>query len=249
MAKGVSIKFSSYEETIHALLSLIKLDEELKKHPKIILKPNLKNSQSPGTNPEFVEQVLKFCLEYKNPATDIFIAEGSDGEDTMDLFESRGYKKLAEKYSVGLIDLNNAETESLDNLGFLKFDKIQYPSILLESFVISLPNLSQDSETGVMASLSNMLGAFPARHYSGFLSKSKSKIRKWPIEYSIHDIIQCKAPDFAIIDASEYGSILAGVPLEMDKQSTKLLEESPDSVPYLRVMEDSMITPQIDGLQ
>lgn len=243
MAKGVSIKFSSYEETIPKLLKLLKLDEELKKHSKIILKPNLKNSESETTSSEFVEQVLKFCIENKNPVSEIFIAEGSDGEDTTDLFDSKGYKKLAEKYSVGLVDLNYAETETIDGLRFLKFERIEYPKILLDSFVISLPKLSFDEETGLSGSLSNMLGAFPSQNYSSIFSSKKSKIRRWPIEYSINDILQCKNPDFSIIDASEVGSILAGVPLEMDKQSAKLLDIEWREVPYLRLIEDSANMP------
>ena len=79
MAKGLSIKFSSYEETVPKILDLIKLDEELKKHSQIILKPCLSNLESNNTSPEFLEEVLKYCLENKHPAGDILIAEGSDG--------------------------------------------------------------------------------------------------------------------------------------------------------------------------
>ena len=41
MAKGVSIKFRSYSETVPRLLDLINLKKELKKHSKIVLKPHL----------------------------------------------------------------------------------------------------------------------------------------------------------------------------------------------------------------
>ena len=41
--------------------------------------------------------------------------------------------------------------------------------------------LSEDAETVVAGALSNMLGAFPARFYKGFLSRTKSKIRNWPM--------------------------------------------------------------------
>ncbi len=248
MAKGVSIKFKSYAETIPKLLNLIKFDQEIKKHSKIILKPNLSLDEKKSTSLELMEEVLKFCVKNKNPVSEIFIAEGADGLDTLDLFESLGYKNLAEKYSLGLVDLNNAETEVMADPDFLKFDRIMYPTILEESFIVSLPKLSVNEETGISGSISNMLGAFPSKHYSGLFSSKKSKIRKWPIEYSIHDIILCKEPDFALIDASEEGSILAGQPLEMDKQASKLLGIEWKNIPYIRLIDEVLSSSSIDTL-
>ncbi len=249
MAKGISVKFKSYLETIPRMLEVLKLEKELQKHNKIVLKPSIKNSSSNNTSPEFVEEILKFCSKNKNPNAEIFIAEGSDGEDTMELFESLGYKSLAERYSVGLIDLNNTEVEEVINGDFLKFNKIFYPKILLESFVISLPKLSEDAETVVAGALSNMLGAFPARFYKGFLSRTKSKIRNWPMKYSIHDILKCKLPDLAIIDASDKGSILVGRPLEMDKQAVKLLSKDWKSVPYIRLIDESFSSSEANKIK
>lgn len=240
MAKGVSIKFKSYEDTIPKLLSAIKLDEEVKKHAKIVLKPKLRNESSVNTKVEFVEQVLKFCVENKNSDTEIFIAEGSDGIDTVELFEKLGYKKLAERYKVGLIDLNYTEVEDVGNSGFMKFEKIFYPKILLESFVISMPVLSADYNVSVAASLENMLGAFPAKYYKGFFSQEKTKIKSWPAAYSIHDVIRCKMPDFALIDASDKGFILAGKPLETDRQAAKILGIDSRAVKHLKLVEESL---------
>lgn len=244
MAKGISIKFKSYGETIPKLLQLIKFEKELKKHDKIIIKPSLRNSTSLNTSPEFTEAVLKYCLEHKSPDAKVLIAEGSDGEDTTDMFDKTGHRALAESYSVSLIDLNNSEADEIKDGDFLKFEKIMYPKILLDSYVISLPRLSEDEETEMQGSLSNMLGAFPAQHYKGFFSSTKNKIRKWPIKYSIHDILKCKMPEFAIIDASEKGVILAGFPFEMDKQAAKLLDKDFKSISHLRLVGESFVERQ-----
>lgn len=238
MVKGASIKFKSYQESVPKLLEFLKVSEELKKYDKIILKPSLKNHNT-STPLAFTESILKFCLENKNPATEVFIAEGADGEDTMELFEQFGYQNLAEKYSIGLIDLNNTETETLVNGEFLKFEEINYPKILLNSCIISLPILKEDEETEISDSLSNMLGAFPSQHYAGFFSLKKNKIRKWPIKYSIHDILKCKMPNFAVIDASQRGQIIAGLPLEIDKQAAKLLNVEWKSIPHLKLIDES----------
>lgn len=240
MTKGASIKFNSYEESVPRLLNLLKVSNELKKYDKIILKPYIKDEGS-YTPIAFTESVLKFCVENKNPVSEIFIAEGADGKDTAELFESSGYQDLAEKYSIGLIDLNNTESQEVINGDFLKFEEIMYPNILLNSCVISLPILKDDAETEIVDSLTNMLGAFPSQYYSGFFSLKKSKIRKWPIKYSIHDILLCKMPNFAIIDASAQGQILAGLPLSVDKQAAKLLGRDWRMIPHIKLVDESFL--------
>ena len=212
---------------------------ELKKYDKIVLKPFLSNDAEKSTPAIFVEAVLRYCLANKNPVADIFIAEGAENDDTLDLFEEQGYQKLAEKYGLGLIDLNNTETESIESPDFLKFSSIQFPSLLNDSFLISLPKLAENEEAVISGSLANMLGAFPASQYTGFFSKSKNKIRKWPIKYSIHDIAKCKMPDFAVVDASDRGIVLAGLPLEIDKQSAKLLGKEWKDVPYIKLLDQT----------
>ena len=174
MAKGAAIKFKSYSETVPELLKLLNLQKELKKYDKIILKPHLTFPAEKSTPREFMEPVLNFVLENKNPVAEVFIAEGVDGFDTEDLFEELGYKKLSEKYGVSLIDLNGAETQEVVHSRFLKFSEIEFPKILKDSFLISLPKLSENEEFEISGSLSAMLGAFPSRHYSGFFSRTKN---------------------------------------------------------------------------
>ena len=239
MVKGLSIKFRSYTETIPKLLTVIKFEKELKKHTKIVLKPAARSLEGRATPGEFVEVILQYCLQNKNPDTQLFIAEGSDGDETLDVFEKKGYQALAEKYGIGIIDLNTAEVENIQDGKFTKFENIYYPKILLESFIISLPVLREDAETEIEGSLANMLGAFPAQYYQGFFSRGKNKIRKWPIKYSIHDILRCKMPDFAIIDASEQGVILAGLSVDMDQQAAKLLGKEAKSIAHLRLIMES----------
>ncbi|MEI6849459.1 MAG: DUF362 domain-containing protein [archaeon] len=241
MAKGVSIKFQSYGSTVGKLLEVIKFDQEIKKHNKIILKPSLRNLTSINTPVEFTEAVLKFCLSNKNPDASVFIAEGSDGESTDVVFQQTGYKNLAEKYGIGLIDLNNAEAEEVFKSDYLKFDSIMYPKVLLESFVVSLPKLALDEELEMNGSLANMIGAFPAKYYKGLFSKDKSKIRRWPLKFSLYDLSKCKTPDLAIIDASEQGYILAGVPMDMDQQAAKLLGKEWKTVSHLRMIAEGLV--------
>jgi len=240
MVKGVSIKFKSYNETVPKILDIIKLQNELKKYDKIILKPFLTGEESASTPKEFVEATIKFCIQHKNPVANLYIAEGSDGYDTEELFESYGYKKLAETYDVSLVDLNNAETEERESSEFLRFSTINYPKILSGSFIISMPRLAENDETEITGSLPSMLGAFPASHYKGWFSRVKSRIRNWPIKYSVHDILRCEAPKLAIVDASSKEVVLAGIPLEMDKQMAKLLGKDWRTIPYLALLNEKI---------
>ncbi len=243
MVKGISIKFKSYSETIPRLLEVVHLDRELKKHNTIVLKVSLRDDDflsSDNTPVAFAEEVLKYCINNKNPSTEIFIVEGAESDDTTELFENLGYKKLAEQYNVGLVDLNDTETEEVNSVKFSRFEQVIFPKILKDSFVISLPTLSEDYETGVYGSLASMIGAFPKKHYKSFLSRIKNKIRNWPIEYSIHDVSVCKMPNFAIADTSSKGIILAGLPLEIDKQLAKLLGKEWKQVKHLKFIDESL---------
>ncbi len=240
-AKGVSIKFKSYFETVPKLLEVTKFDSFIKKYDSIVLKPFLRDVNSPNTPVDFTESVLKFCMENKNPETQVYIAEGSDGMSTEEVFSKAGYKKLAEKYNISLIDLNTAETEETFPLNSTIFESVHYPKILKDSLIVSLPKLSLDSELEIVSSLSNMVGAYPSKHYSGWFSSNKNKIRKEPIRYAVHDIVRCKSPDVAIIDASEQGFILTGTPLEIDKQASMLLKKEWKSIPHLSMIHDSSI--------
>lgn len=240
MAKGVSIKFKSYEETVPKILELLKFGEHIKKYNSIVLKPSLKGTTSHNTPAAFTEQVLKFCNTHKNAGTSIFIAEGSDGEDTMDVFEAEHYRQLAEKYNVSLIDLNTTDAEEINHVDFINNEGIMYPKILKNSYVVVLPRLIDDSETEMQGALSTMLGAYPSMYYSGFFSAKKTKLRKNPLKFAIHDIIRCKMPDLAIMDASDYGLLLVGHPLEVDKRAAKLLNKDPRSIQHLRAIENSL---------
>ncbi|MEK6899322.1 MAG: DUF362 domain-containing protein [Nanoarchaeota archaeon] len=239
MTKGVAIKFKSYDETVPALLRVIKLDEELKKHDKIVLKPNLHSNSEHFTPTDFVEQVVRFCVQHKNPGAEIVIAEGSDGHDTLDLFEERGYRVIAEKYGVGLVDLNRTDVEVVSDSDFLIKDSVMYPRVMKNSFVISLPLLKKHDSFGLTGSLYNLLGVYPGSHYRGFFSRNKNKL-VGPVKYQIHDIVKAKMPGLSLVDAHEQGYILAGHPLETDKQAAKILGLDWRSVGHLRLVDESL---------
>lgn len=251
MVKGLAVKIISYDETIPKVLNLIKLSDELKKHKTIVFKVNLVPGQPENsTKLEFLEPIIQFCVSNKSPGSDIIIAEGCDGAETRDLFDERGLTNLAEKYSLGIIDLNESSSVEVQNPEFLRFRSIFYPEILLNSFVITVSPAAIHKELGLSASLNSMLGAFPGHKYNGFFSNVKKKLREYPLKYQVHDILKCKMPDLAIIDASDKGFLITGKPLDMDKQACKLFGLDWNSVPHIRLVDESFSQiPKEEGVE
>src|SRR3989338_5656201 len=240
MVKGLAVKLKSYDETIPKVLNLIKFGEELKKHKNIIIKVHILPGQpEKSTKIEFLEPLIQFCIANKNPISEILIAEGCDGAETRDLFDELGYTRLAERYSLGLIDLNESSSVEIQNPEFLRFKSIHYPELLINSFVIAAAPLNLHEELGMTASLDTMIGAFPAYKYRGFFSRTKNKLKDYSIKYQIHDILKCKMPDLAIIDASDKGYIITGKPLDIDKQASKVLGLDWNNVPHIRLVDES----------
>lgn len=242
MVKGVSIALKSYEETIPRVLKVIKLDLELKNHSQIIIKPHLGLEKDHNTPAALVAQIVRFCMHFKNSDASVFIAEGADGADTMELFNEEGYRAVAEKYGVGLIDLNKSEAETIGSNEFVGFETMHYPSMLKDSFIISVPKLVPHDDLHFTGALANMRGVFPGRHYKGLFSSRKSKLDAYPLKYQVHDINVVGMPHLAVIDASSYGKVLVGRPIDMDRQAAHLLSIDPKSVSYLRMIEETLET-------
>ncbi|MEK6915811.1 MAG: DUF362 domain-containing protein [Nanoarchaeota archaeon] len=244
MVKGLAVKLKSYDETVPKVLSMIKLEEELKKHKNIVIKVHLvPGHPEDSTKIEFLEPLVQFCVANKSMGSSIILAEGCDGAETRDLFDELGFTKLAEKYSLGLIDLNESSSVEVQNPEFLRFRSIFYPELLLNSFVITATPARLHNELGISASLNTMLGAFPGYRYRGFFSNVKKKLRGHPLKYQVHDILKCKMPDLAVIDAGERGFLIMGKPLDMDKQVSKLLGLDWNTIPHIRLADESFSQP------
>ncbi len=240
MVKGLAVRLKSYDETIPKVFTLIKLQEELKKHKNIVIKVQIVPGQPENsTKIEFLEPIIQFCVAHKNPGSEIILAEGCNGAETRDLFDEFGFTRLAERYSLGLIDLNESSSVEIQNPEFLRFQSIHYPELLLNSFIITATPVRSHAELGMTASLDTMIGAFPGYKYRGFFSRTKNKLKEHPLKYQIHDILKCKMPDLAVIDAGDYGFIITGKPLDMDKQAAKVLSLDWNNVPHIRLVDES----------
>jgi uncharacterized protein (DUF362 family) len=125
---------------------------------KIVIKPNLILARPfPITTPaETVDAIVEYFKRY---GREIVIAEGSGWCRTSDAFKDLGYFKIAERYNIGLIDLNENEYEVMFDPDVYALKRFEFPLTLKGSYVISTAVLKRHSITAVTLSLKNMLGA------------------------------------------------------------------------------------------
>jgi len=204
MAKACHIeKFTSLEESVHTALANAGAFDILQQQELILIKPNLVNSSPPPvTFPVSLAEALLLAIsEYCDGK--IVIAEGSGDRNltTDQIFLELGYRHLAVRHNIKLIDLNEAPLRQVKIDSSLIFKEMFLPEILFESYLISAPVLKAHSLADVTISMKNMIGCAPPRHYQqgGYWKKSAFHAR---MHESIFDLNCYRAPDLAFVDAT-----------------------------------------------
>ncbi len=245
MSQVAKVKFVDYRTSIAMALDLIGAGTRLPQHGLIIIKPNLTNSSPPPvtTSVDAAEATYNYCKTHTK--AEIVIGEGCGTGKTPDVFEALGYTDLADKYSLKLIDFNEAPTIVLENDDAFQLKQFFMPKIVQQAFVISLPVLKDHSFTKSTIAMKNMFGIAPGKFYSG--SWNKSKLHSPSADKSVVDVCLYKKPDLSVVDASvalkgmhlagkhkNIGLILAGFdPVAVDTLGSKLLGHNPKKLAYL----------------
>ncbi len=144
-------------------------------HPneKVVIKPNLvlalPSDTGMTTDPRVVQAIVELC-ESVNPS-DVIIAEGSGGTDTKIAFDRCGYSKLARRWGVKLVDLNESKTTMVNVPEGKALQVLNVPNVIIESDVlINVPKL-KFFERWASLSIKNLIGAVPGKgEYSQTLS-------------------------------------------------------------------------------
>lgn len=167
---------------------------------KVVLKPNLINAEPPPTTTP-VETVEALAEHYLEEGCEVIVAEGSGWSETFEAYERLGYLRLAEKYGIKLVDLNNDEFEVVKDgrAAFLK--EFELPLTLKGAYIISVPILKEHSITRVSLSLKNMLGATLGER--GKVAK-KGRFHE-SLDESIVDVNLYLKPSLAVIDGRTAG--------------------------------------------
>lgn len=243
--------FTSFSESVPTALQAVIDAELLSRQKRIIIKPNLVNSQPPPiTLPVECTEALVVALQELTPAR-IIIAEGAGDRnlETSEIFQRLGYDRLSEQYGVELLDLNHAPLVKLENSACRIFPEMWLPEILFDAFLISVPVLKAHSLAAVTISMKNLIGCAPPSHYQVGQSWKKSAFHTH-MHQAIFELNRYRKPDLCLVDASvgmaEYhlggptcdppiGKIIAGLdPVAVDAAGALLLGQDWRNVEHIR---------------
>ncbi len=247
----VTIDFSSCYESVSSALNKIGAKETLAKQSAILIKPNLTNaSRHPVTTSadccEAVIQYVRSCSK-----ADIVIAEGSGDPslETDQIFDLLGYRKMATRQGVPLVDLNTAPLTKVKNKNCFVFPEMYLPEIAFTHFIISIPVLKAHSLATMTGTLKNMMGFAPPKYYSGRFGVWKKAVFHGNMHQAIIDLNRYRSADLSLMDATigladhhlggsrcnpPVNRLIAGFdPLEVDRAAATLLGLDWKRIPYL----------------
>jgi uncharacterized protein (DUF362 family) len=248
------IEYKEYVQTVPVLLHQLGMEDRIKGHTKIVIKPNLlDNAPAPCTTDKtLVEEVIKYIRE----ATDleIVLIEGSGGCKTKEAFEHLGYNSLEKKYGIKLVDTDHAELVKLKNSNALAYKEVYLPEVIFDSFFISIAPLKDHLITKVTLSIKNLIGLLPKKYYGGYWHYNRSDVHRVGVDKAIIDLYGYVHIDLAIIDGSigqqhshlpggrsfnpPKNKIIAGYDcLEADKKGAELLGHDWQSVTHLKCID------------
>lgn len=214
---------------------------------KIILKPNLINDRGPPTTTPY--EVVEALIKYYIADYEVVIAEGSGWCETSDAYRVLGYYKMAEKYGVKIVDINQDDFEVRRNPEALCLKQFEFPSILKNCYLISVPVLKEHSLTTVTISLKNMLGATLGEETRATWKKGRFHGR---LDESIVDINLYLKPNLAVVDGrvAGVGGELGALPekhgvmifsedlVAADAMGAKILGYDPLEIAHLKLAKD-----------
>ena len=196
--------FTSWQESVPHLLDASGLPDRLAAEKKILIKPNLVEPRKPPiTTPVELVEVLVDYIQTSQPHLEIIIGEGcgSSSNNTLQIFETLGYSKLADRTGVTLLDLNEASLVHMQDSNCKRWPEMYLPSIVFESFLISVPVLKAHSLAGVTLTMKNMIGLAPPAHYQRGGHWKKASFHQ-NIQEAVLDLNRYRTPDFTLLDAT-----------------------------------------------
>lgn len=233
-----------YKEMTKRLLTRAGLEALLPAPSAVIaIKPNLVTpapaSFGGTTHPEIIAGIIEFLQErsYKN----IIVAEGSwVGDRTEEAFEYCGYRELAGRYGVRLLDTQKEKSFRADCAG----QQLSICRCVQDwDFLINVPVLKGHCQTRITCALKNMKGLLP--------NAEKRRFHSMGLHKPIAHLNTFLKPDFIVIDHicgdltfEEGGNpvvrncIMAALdPVLVDAFVCSLLHYQTSDVPYIGMAE------------
>lgn len=186
----VSIVKANLKNVTKRIADAIKLVDYTPSKDRVFIKPNVAYSASPKsgiiTHPRVVEGLIVCLQEY---AEEIIIGEGSGvGHNTNEVFENTGYSKLAEKYGVKLVDLNNVERIKKN----WQYGELELPKLLETHEYINVPTMKTHTLTTVTLGMKNQKGLL--------MAKDKKRFHILGLHGPIRALAEIAQPDLTLVD-------------------------------------------------
>jgi len=186
---------------------------------RVILKPNNVSINIPltSTHVDTLEGILEF-LKSIGKTGNVIIAESAANGPTIDGFKNYGYFRLADKYSVKLVDLDQQPFDIVHVFDEKDFrpHKVRVSHLMLDpdSFIVSVARMKTHDRVLATLSLKNIVVGAPIKD-PGFTFSSSSKpgaISDKPlmhgsgfrgINYNLYAMSRQLHPHLAVIDGFE----------------------------------------------
>ena len=252
MSDIAEIEFVSYPESVPKALDAIGAAEALKQQTAVLIKPNLINA-SPfpiTTAPECVEAVIEYVRSCSEAVIVIGEGCGDSNLETSEVFDRLGYRELARRQAVKLVDLNHAPLRRLENKDCPVFQEMYLPEIALSHYLLSVPVLKAHSFSEITGTLKNMIGLAPPQYYSGQFGTWKKAVFHDRKHQSIIDLNRYRTADLSLMDATvgmpdfhlggahcdpPLNKLVAGFDsVKVDRRSAELLGLQWRSIPHLK---------------
>lgn len=186
---------------------------------RIVLKPNNVAIDVPlsATHADTIEGVLEFLKSIKK-LDNVIIAESSANGPTLDGFNNYGYYRLANKYPVKFVDLDQEgfETKYVFDEKDFRPHPVRFSSVILSpgSYLISLAKMKTHDWAIVTLSLKNIVFGAPVKDVGLASGKDRKEVKKRNksivhgggirgINFNLYDLAPSLHPHLAVIDGFE----------------------------------------------
>lgn len=213
----------NYEEDVFQLIKpyLDKLQLPDLKNKTAVLKINMvefREGKPIFTNPAVVHGAIELVKHLG--AKEIIVGEGPGHmRDTQFLLQATGVGDLLKGLGIRFVDLNLDELEKVEvKNSFSKLDHFMLPRTVVKAdALVSVPKLKTHHWVGVTASMKNLFGIVPGRHYGW----PKNILHWHGIDECILDLNRVQRPTFAVVDGIV--SMEGDGPLNGTAKDTKLV--------------------------
>ncbi|WP_337814709.1 DUF362 domain-containing protein [Intestinibacter sp.] len=238
--------------SLEKALDMLPVDKIIKKGDKVIITPNGVKDKKPKDGVVSGPKTLKKLIQYvkQREPSEIYIAFGSGGTDSMKVLQTAGFDKVIKEENVKFVDMNYGPFFDIDLDGPILKSTPLNKVIEDADVIISFTQLKYHEEATITASIKNICLGYPPASVHGFPKKNtgihedlhgfiRSFAKQVPIDLSIISMDKAMigtGPIFGkAVDTP--GLIIAGTdPVAADCIGARLLGFLPQAVNYLYML-------------